>query len=57
MLDWVQKLFGGDYNAKEIAKLETTIRDINHLYQEYEKLSDDKIKAKTEEFKDRIQNK
>jgi len=57
MLERIQKLFGGDYTAKEIAKLEVTVRDINHLYEKYDKLSDDKIKAKTEEFKKRIQEK
>ncbi len=57
MLARIQKVFGGDYTAKEIAKLEVTVRDINHLYEEYNKLSDDQIKSKTEEFKKRIQEK
>ena len=57
MLERIQKLFGGDYTAKEIAKLETIVRDINHLYEKYDELSDDQIKAKTQEFQKRVQEK
>ncbi len=57
MLERIQKVFGGDYTAKEIAKLEITVREINHFYKNYDKLSDDKIKEKTKEFKKRIQEK
>jgi preprotein translocase subunit SecA len=55
MLDWIMKLFAGDYTAKELAKLELTVREINHFYDKLDKLSDDKIKAKTAEFQKRIQ--
>jgi len=54
MLDWIMKLFWWDYTAKEIAKLEVIVRDINHFYDEMNKLSDDNIKAKTDEFKKRL---
>ena len=54
MLDWIIKLFAGDYTAKELAKLETKVRDINHFYEKFDKLWDDKIKSKTDEFKKRL---
>lgn len=46
--------FAGNYNAKAIKKMETTVRDINHLYTEYDALTDEQIKVKTPEFKERI---
>jgi len=54
MLDWIMKLFWWDYTAKEIAKLEIIVRDINHFYDKMDKLSDDEVKWKTEEFKKRL---
>ena len=51
MLNWVKKLFGMNYTEKEINKLKVIVREINQHFEEYEKLSDDQIKAKTEEFK------
>ena len=43
MLDWIMNFIGGDYN-------------INHRYAEFDALSDAEIQAKTEEFKQRIEN-
>ena len=57
MLEWIKKVFGMDYTEKEISKLRIVVREINQHFQEYEKLSDEQIKAKTEEFKKRIQEK
>jgi preprotein translocase subunit SecA len=57
MLERIQKLFAGDYTGKEIAKLESTVIDINHFYEKFDKLSDEEIKAKTQEFQKRIQQK
>lgn len=57
MLERIKRIFGLDYTEQEIAKLRVIVRDINHFYDDFDKLSDDEIKAKTEEFKDRVQNK
>jgi preprotein translocase subunit SecA len=57
MLERIKRIFGLDYTEQEVAKLRVVVRDINHFYDDFDKLSDDEIKAKTEEFKDRIQNK
>lgn len=57
MIEWIKKVFGLNYTEKEIAKLRVIVSDINHFFDEFESLSDEEIKAKTEEFKDRVQNK
>ena len=57
MIEWIKKVFGLNYTEKEITKLRVIVNDINHFFEDFESLSDDEIKAKTEEFKDRVQNK
>ena len=46
--------FIGDPNAKEIERLRTKLPEINKLEEEYQALSDEELKNKTQEFKDRI---
>ena len=55
MLDWIMNFIGWDYNQKQIDAILPIVKQINHLYSEYDSLSDDEIKAKTEEFKARIE--
>ena len=55
MLDWIMNFIGWDYNQKQIDAILPIVKQINHLYAEYDSLSDDEIKAKTEEFKARIE--
>ncbi len=52
-MNFLQKLFG-DPNAREVAKLRPTIQCINDLAAAYEALSDEALKAKTVEFKERL---
>ena len=47
----------GDLNKKEIKKLEKIADKVLSYDEEMQKLSDDALRAKTEEFKDRCQNK
>lgn len=47
----------GDLNAKEVKKLEKTADKVMELDEAMQKLTDDELRAKTEEFKDRCQNK
>ena len=56
MLDWIMNFIGGDYNQKQIDALMPLVRDINYRYAEFDALSDAEIQAKTEEFKQRIEN-
>ncbi|MBN1190511.1 MAG: preprotein translocase subunit SecA [Dehalococcoidales bacterium] len=43
-----------DSNEKEIDRLRPVVEKINSLEADYERLSDEELKAKTEEFKERI---
>lgn len=52
-MNFLQKLFG-DPNAREVDKLRPTIKQINDLALAYEALSDEALKAKTIEFKERL---
>ncbi|MGD9116717.1 MAG: preprotein translocase subunit SecA [Dehalococcoidia bacterium] len=47
------KLFG-DPNEKELKKLKPIVASINELEPEFEKLSDEQLRAKTGEFKERV---
>jgi preprotein translocase subunit SecA len=47
-------LGGGESNEKELKRLQPAVDSINQLEPEFKKLSDDGLRAKTEEFKDRI---
>lgn len=50
------KLFGGlgDSNEKQLKRLQPTVERVNELEPEMEKLSDDELRAKTDEFKARV---
>lgn len=54
MLGLVKKIFG-DVNEREIKRLMKTVEVINGLEPEFEKLSDEQLKAKTEEFRARLE--
>ena len=51
----MEKIFG-DPNAKEVKKIEKIVDKIEALDEEMQALSDDELKAKTVEFKERIKN-
>lgn len=54
MANLLDKIFGGD--KKIINKLEAIANKVNDLSEEYEKLSDEQLKNKTIEFRERLQN-
>ena len=49
----LEKIFG-NYSEKEIKKIPPIVKKIEALAPEYETLSDEELKAKTQEFKDRL---
>lgn len=55
MLGTLKKIFG-DGNSRQLKRLDKTAEDIDALETEYEKLSDDELRQKTDEFKERYQN-
>ncbi|MDD3868280.1 MAG: preprotein translocase subunit SecA, partial [Candidatus Absconditabacteria bacterium] len=54
MLNWITTLIGGDYNKKQLQQMRPIVTEINEWFAKYETLSDEEIKAKTPEFKERI---
>jgi preprotein translocase subunit SecA len=49
----ILKLFAGSHHRKFLRKCAPIVKRINALETEYQKLSDDQLRAKTEEFKNR----
>jgi preprotein translocase subunit SecA len=54
MLTKFVKIFGGDPNKKVIEQLSDVVKHINSLESQFEGMSDDELRAKTDEFKERI---
>ncbi|GEN54419.1 preprotein translocase subunit SecA [Halobacillus faecis] len=55
MLGTLKKIFG-DGNTRQLKQLEKIADDIDAMESQIEKMSDDELKNKTEEFKERYQN-
>ena len=55
MIDWIMNFIGWDYNQKQIDAILPIVKEINHHYADFDRLSDDEIKAKTQEFKERLE--
>jgi len=56
MLKKFVNIFGGDPNQKRIDELALIVDDINALEPDFEKLSDTELRAKTDEFRNKIQD-
>ena len=54
MMEWLKKLLGGS-NDTQLKKLEKTVDAVEALEQEYAKLTDEQLRAKTDEFRARLQ--
>jgi len=54
MLNKLMTLIGGNPNKREVDKLTEKILPVNDLEAEYEKLSDEALRAKTDEFRARL---
>lgn len=55
MINWILNKITWDYNEKQLKKIYPLVGEINAWYEKYKSLSDDEIKAKTDEFKKRYQ--
>ncbi|MBQ5970637.1 MAG: preprotein translocase subunit SecA [Clostridia bacterium] len=55
MMGLLKKIFG-DYSSKEIKRLKPTLEKTLALEEDYKKLSDAELRAKTDEFKERLAN-
>ena len=54
-MGFFEKIFGS-YSEREVKKLEKIADKIEELDSEMQKLSDDELRGKTEEFKNRLKN-
>ncbi|RJP46309.1 MAG: preprotein translocase subunit SecA, partial [Anaerolineaceae bacterium] len=56
MLKGFVKLFGGDAHKRTMEALFPLVDEINALEPEFEKLTDEELRAKTDEFRQRLEN-
>jgi preprotein translocase subunit SecA len=56
MLKLISKLLGGNKSEKDIAVIQPTIKKINDFYAQYKNLTNDELRNKTVDFKERIKN-
>jgi len=55
MFEWIKNLFG-DANERELNKLWPIVEEINEHYDELRDLTDDELRAKTDAFREEIQD-
>ena len=55
MFEWLKKLFGVS-NEAEVKKLSVIIDKVEALEDSYKQLTDEQLRAKTDEFRARLQN-
>ncbi len=56
MLKFISKLLGGNKSEKDVAQIKPIVEKINQYFQEYQSLSNDELRNKTQEFKNRIKD-
>ena len=54
LINWIIKKLFGDPNERRLKKLWPVVHKVNELAESYKSLSDDALKQKTQEFKERI---
>jgi preprotein translocase subunit SecA len=56
MLGFVTKIFGGSKSDKDVKKIEPYVGKINHFFNSYQSLSNDQLRNKTIDFRQRIKD-
>ncbi len=56
MIGMLSKLFGGNKSEKDVKKIAPQVEKINHFFAQYQSLSNDELRGKTQEFKLRIKD-
>src|SRR3954468_13192788 len=54
MLGFLSKLLGGNKSEKDVKQVLPLVNQINEFYQQYQSLTNDELRAKTVEFRQRI---
>ena len=55
MIGLLSKLFGGNKSEKDVKKIMPNVAKINEFFSQYQSLSNDQLRSKTQEFRQRIQ--
>lgn len=55
MLGFLSKIFGGSKSEKDVVKLQPIVEKTNQYFQQFQSLSNDELRNKTVEFRQRIQ--
>jgi preprotein translocase subunit SecA len=56
MIGFLSKIFGGSKSDKDVKRIQPVIESINRFYDSYKSLSNDELRNKTHEFRQRIQD-
>jgi preprotein translocase subunit SecA len=56
MIQFINKLFGGSKSEKDVKKILPVVTKINEYFQQYQSISNNDLRNKTQEFKGRIQH-
>ena len=56
MLNIISKILGGNKSEKDVAKINPIVTKINQYYNQYQSLTNDELRNKTVEFKQRIKD-
>jgi len=54
MAGFISKLFGGNKSEKDVKKISPYVEQINSFFNQYKSLSNDQLRGKTAEFRERI---
>ena len=54
MLGFLSKIFGGSKSEKDVQKIQPLVGQVNAFFQQYQSLSNDQLRSKTQEFRARI---
>src|SRR5215813_10701691 len=54
MLGFISKVFGGNKSEKDVKKIQPKVEQINQHFAAYASLSNDQLRNKTQEFRQRI---
>ena len=55
MLKFLNKILGGNKSEKDVKKIEPQVEKINNFFSEYQSITNDELRGKTLEFRQRIQ--
>ena len=55
-MSFFSKLFGGSKSEKDVKKIQPKVAEINQHFDSYQSLTNDQLRNKTEEFRQRIKD-